>query len=252
MSTGTKTGVTYYSDCKNASKLTGPIIDNGVNMKVGGHFIEDWDANELSFDNFGYGIRKTLHNQARLYSEDASKLISMQRGHVKLSLVFDDNFYSGVYHPLQAQTEFNEHILFGVNVGEREVSYPSMYAALTFEGIRFRTVNGNGDFSIYDNVSKIDDNEVTIIEFIWDNDGIDDLGFDDGYIATMMIRVDGENISVGNMPLPNDDLSNLSFCLFDTPANYSNLELTIKEITIANEILPNLQIELESSSSSGE
>tara|TARA_R110000824_G_C15232856_1_gene678967 strand:- start:17737 stop:18495 length:759 start_codon:yes stop_codon:yes gene_type:complete len=252
MSIGTKTGITYYSDCKDATRLTSPIIDNRVNMKVGGHFTANWDVNSLSFDDFGYGIKKTRHNQARLYSDDASRLVTMQRGHVKLSMVFENNIYSGVYYPLRNQTTFNEHILFGINVGEREVSYPSVYAALTSEGIQFRIWNSISDFSIYDNVSTINDNTSTELEFIWDYEGIDDFEFDDGYLATMLIRINGENIVVGNMPLTNDSISGLNFYLFDTPSIYSNLEMTIKEINIANEVLPTLQEELKSSSSSEE
>ena len=252
MSVGTKTGITYYSDCKNPARLTSPIVDNGANMKVGGHFSENWDRNDLSFDNFGYGIQKTRHNQGRLYSDDASKLVSMSSGHVKLSIVFKDNFYGGVYYPLRNQTEFNEHILFGVNVGEREVSVPSIYAALTSDGIQFRIWNSVSDFSIYDNVSNLDDNSTVTLEFVWDNAGIDDFGFDDGYASTMLIRVNGEDIVVGNLPLLSYSLSGLNFCLFDTPHTYSNLEVTIKEITVANEVLPSLHQSLDSSSSSEE
>ena len=252
MSLGTKQGITYYSDCKDFKSLLNPIIDNDVDMRHKGYFDSAWDQNDLTFDNFGYGLQKTRANQASLYCSNAAKLFSMSLGYVGLTLELPRNITSGVYYPLKfnGNLEFNENILWAVNMGDTSIGFPGMYAALTPEGIKFTIWNRFTQFSLLDTSSTIGANETFKIEFVWSNDGLDDFGFTDGYIPTMTIRINEVETVFGNPPLINDSIVNLKFSLLETPSTYSNLNCIIKELEIANEIPYNTAVEWYSSSSS--
>lgn len=252
MSLGTKQGITYYSDCKSLHAIVNPFIHNEVNMRHKGYFDIAWDQNDISFDNVGYGLQKTRNNQGTLFCHDASKLFSMTEGYVGMTMELPENIYGGIYYPLLYSNSlaFNEHVLWAVNMSGESVLYPGMYAALTPRGIEFTIWNKKTKFTLRDTFSNIFANISFNIEFVWKASGLNDFGFTDGYKATMVIRINGEDVVIGNPPLTSESISGKNFYMLETPTTYSNLNCIIKEIIIANERPVELIDEWQSSSSS--
>jgi len=251
MSIGIKQGITYNSDCKNMSSIANPIIDNDSNMRYQGFFDVVGNDYDRDFDALGYGLKKTRANKGLILCDDASKLFGVSKGYVSMVLSLPDNIYKGIYHPLLSTTNINEYLLWGVNVGYENPSYPTIYAKLTIQGIEFTVWTNYGKFSIINDISTIYSDTNTTYEFIWSSVPIDDFSMTD-FDATMLMRINKENIIVGNAPLNDMDLSGFNFCALDTPDNYYNLESTLVQLSIGNEVPIYLVDELLSSSSSSE
>ena len=79
MTVGVKQGITYYSDLQSVRSIQTPTVDNGALMSYNGHFSTDWNKYSVDYDNFGYGLKKTRANQGSIFSEDASKLFSLNK-----------------------------------------------------------------------------------------------------------------------------------------------------------------------------
>ncbi len=249
MSIGFKTGVTYHSDFQNMKSITTPVIDNDVRMGYKGHFEKDWDLYEMDFDSFGYGLKKTRHNSGIIFCNDSSKLFSMGLGYVGMILSFPKSFINGVYSGLLNNVTINEHFLWGVNPGKTKSYMPCLYSSLTNNGIEFTVWSSACKFTLIDQYSNFDANTDIFMEFLWDKDGIIEYS-EIGYLPTMLIRMNGSDIVVGNAPIFNDSISNLSCYILDTPFLYSNLECTIRSLVIANEIPERIEDDWYSSSSS--
>jgi hypothetical protein len=249
MSIGFKTGVTYHSDFKNMKSITTPVIDNDVRMGYKGHFEKDWDLYDVDFDSFGYGLKKNRHNSGTIFCKDSSKLFSMGLGYVGMILSFPKSFINGVYSGLLNNVTINEHFLWGVNPGKTKSYMPCLYSSLTNNGIEFTVWSSACKFTLIDQYSNFDANTDIFMEFLWDKDGIIEYS-EIGYLPTMLIRMNGSDIVVGNAPIFNDSISNLSCYILDTPFLYSNLECTIRSLVIANEIPERIEDDWYSSSSS--
>jgi alpha-tubulin suppressor-like RCC1 family protein len=245
------TKTTYYSDCRNQRSLTSPLLDNGVEMKTKGFFDILQDSN--SFNSVGFGLKKSRYGKSLIYCDDSSKLFSIEQGYVGIVLKLPDKIVNGVYVPLlKNDTVFNEHLIWGVNVGKTDVSLPSIYAKFTTTAIDFTIWASNGKFSMKDIWSNVDANTDIFMEFIWSNSAIDDFGIS-GFDARMVFRLNGEAVVIANAPLREQDsnsIENLNFCLLDTPYIYSNMECTIKKIMIADGLPQFIEEDLKSTSSS--
>ena len=238
------TGITYYSDFKDMNSINNAII-NEARIQYRGFFDVAWDKDTLDIEDFGYGLRKTRNNQGMILCDDASKLFSMESGAVKIILSLPYDIVNGVYKPLiNDNSDLNEYILWGVNIGRYETGQPGLYAALTPRGIEFTIKTSKGNHTITDNISNITADTSVSYEFIWDSVNID------GYMVKTLLRIDGVNMAAGNPPIANDDISGLNFCALNTPFGYNNMECVIRGLVIYNEIPYDIKEELWSSSSS--
>ena len=216
---------TYYCDCKTVDSISNPVIDNNVGMKYGGFLSESWNYLDRGFN---YGIRKDRSNQGFIFCEDASKLFSSSNGSVGITIRLPFSIVNGIYEPLTQTTDIDEYLLWGVNVGEKDVGFPSVYLKFTRQGIEFTLWGSAGKFTILGN-STIPANQDIWIKCSWNNDYSDPsiIGFD----KKMELRIN-EDVFEGNPPSNNDDFSGLNFYLLDTPRVDGNLECILKKISV--------------------
>ena len=150
-------GTTYYSDFRDIDSINNPILDNEVKMQYSGYWEKNWLAKDVDFDKFGYGLKRTLNSIGSIYCNDSSKLFSLQAGYVGMVLSLPFPIINGIYSPLiNDTTEYNEYLLWGVNVGRYETSQPSLYASLTPRGIEFTVWTSLGKNTICDTTTNIE------------------------------------------------------------------------------------------------
>ena len=247
---GIKQGITYYCECKHMASILNPVVDNKVNMRYTGFFDEMWNEYNIGFDTFGYGLKKTRANKGIILCDDASKCFGTTRGYVGMVLTLNNNIQNGVYETLYGRSTYlNEYLLWGVNIGNTQTSYPTIYAKLTDQGIEFTIWTIYGQYTIVDSVSNVYAGNKALYEFIWDADPMDDFMMSD-FDATMAIRVNGEDATVANYPIGTMDLSGLNFCALDSPLNYYNLDCVIGKLVLSNEVPNSVKNEWHSSSTS--
>jgi len=240
-------GVTYYSDFIDMNSINNPTIGGSAKMQFYGFWDKEWGFNTLSFDNFGHGLKKTRNNQGVIFCEDASKLFATNNGYVGMILSFPKDIVNGIYKPLLENTsDYDEHILWGINIGQYEHAEPSLYAALTPSGIEFTLWNSDTQWTIRDAVSNISAGTDVFLEFAW-GEGHNEVTLDP--INLMIIRVNDENIVVSNPPTVFNNLTTSKFYALDTPYLTSDLECTIKKMVIYDKI-PETILPLFSTSSS--
>lgn len=238
-------GVTYCNEFKDVTCIANPLVDNDVNMQFAGFFDEDWVKNELEFDKLGYGIKKRINNRGTIFCNDASKLFSKGVGYVGMILSLNEDIINGIYKPLFKKNEnLNEYILWGINVGERFISQPGFYAALTPQGIEFTIWTSAGISTIVDSSTNIDAGDNVFMEFAWSSNSLND------YLIRTVIRINNVTVASSNPPINKDKIENLNFYVLNSPFFCSNLECTLRKLITYNEIPPHLLIEWWSSSSS--
>jgi len=222
-------GATYYSDCKDQASISNPIIDNDVRMKFSGFWEKNWSPETRNIDTIGYGLKKTKNGSSAIFCNDASKLVSMSDGYVGMVLSFPQEIVDGVYAPLLNDTsEVNEYLLWGVNIGAKEPSQPTIYAALTPRGIEFTIWTGNAKDTIIDTSTTVSANTDIFIEFVWGANVID------YYLIRAAIRVNNENVALSNLPMSQDDIIDLNFYVLNTESSSNNLECTIRKLITYN------------------
>lgn len=241
--------ITYYSELKNAIDIINPLIDNNVYMRYIGGFDSEWNENEIEFDNFGYGLKRPKHGKGIIFSDDASKLLSMSSGYVSLLLQLPENIENGVYAPVKNTN--HSFLLFGINIGNTTGYKPTIYASLTKDGIKFNIDSSVCAFEMHDTSSNIDKDNNVLLEWMWKSNGIDDFNQEETLI-TVNYRVNGENVIIGNPPLVNDSISGGNFCILNTPYRNNNFECIIKKIIVGNSPPISIEDELFSSSSEEE
>jgi len=239
--------ITYYSDTKDLKSIHNPLIDNAAEMRHSG-FFEVVEDNETP--HFASSIKKTLHNQGRIFCDDASKLFSISTGYVGLIMSFPFNLQNGVIHP--ARFSEKEYMLWGVNMGETDIESPGIGAFFTKDGIEFRVKTSAGSYSLIDDETTISKNTSFEIEFFWDKDEISYIGND----VTMVIRVDDQDIVGGGVPIIDDlDVNSafytaigqtapsgssvfedIPFQILDNVYNLNNLQCSVSRIMIENSI----------------
>ena len=240
-------GVTYYSNLKNVNSINNPVMGEDAGMRYSGYFDMAWDRNSLDIDYEGYGLRKSINNKGAIYCNDASRLFSMSRGYVGMTLSLPNPIKEGVYMPLLDDiNELNEYILWGVNNGLYTPSTPGLYSALTPRGIEFTTFTTGGRHTITDSISDIDANTSFFIEFAWDSDEIDE------YLVRSIIRVNRVVVAAGNQPIASDSIDDFGFYVLNTPFGYSNMECIIRNLSIYNIVPREMRDLFESSSSESE
>lgn len=194
-------GATYYSTFRDINAINNPIIDNNIKMQYDGFWETSWSNVGLDFDKFGYGIKKTSNSQGSIYCSDASKLFSMQQGYVGMIISLPYPITNGVYLPLKSDaSEYNEYILWGVNVGRYEASQPCLYASLTPRGIEFTIWTSYGKHTICDITTDVASNTNMFLEFVWSADELDN------YLVRTVIRVNNVDTASGNSPVYNDSV----------------------------------------------
>lgn len=221
--------ITYYSDCRSIDSISNPIIDNNVGMKYSGFLSTDWEYSDRTYD---YGLEKTRTNQGIIFCDDASKLFSSFSGGVEIIIQLPYPIVDGVYQPLNSVCDLNEYLIWGVNVGKSDVSYPSVSLKLTTSGIEFTNWGSAGTFTLTGTPS-LSANEDIKIECFWSRSELLES-------SNTFLRINDTYVVLGN-PEPNNDLfTDLNFCLLDSKFLYSNLDCVIKKISISKEkdILP--------------
>lgn len=237
-------GITYYNDFVDINSVNNPLVGSGIQMQYNGFFYKNWSRSDLHFNNIGYGLEKTVNDQGYIYCNDSSKLFSMGSGYVGMLISFPYSFVDGVYQMLMnADQTLNEHILWGVNIGQYQNSQPGFYAALTPRGIEFTIWTSRAKHTLRDVITTENANTDIFFEFMWYVPQIDD------YMLRSVLKVNDEFAAISNIPIEEDDISGISFCALNTPFSYSNLECTIKKLIIYNKPVPD---EFQSSSSSSE
>ena len=237
-------GVSYYSDLKSHTSIANPILGKQAQMQYSGFLKEDWTKEDVDFDNFGYGLRKTKNNKGFIYCKDASSLFSLAQGYIEIVISLPHAITNGVYEPLKNDNlDISEYLLWGVNVGQHEIGQPGLYASLTPRGIEFTIFTAESKFTIVNTVTNAEANSNILFQFFWG----DDLYYVGGTSAFM---VNGENVQLGNAPISEDSIEDLNFCALDTPYCYSNLECVIKRLATYFDIPDFIRDEWDSSSSS--
>jgi len=230
--------LTYLNNFRGLESINNPVIGSAVQMRFNGFFSPDYSGR--SFNSIGFGLKKTINSKGRIYCDDASELFDIEGGSLNIVLSFPYDITNGIYAPLQdSTTTFNEYILWGVNIGQREASQPSLYAALTKTGIQFSIWTYSGRTTIVDSTTTVSANTDILFEFIWDSNGIIDFpGNNFG------IKVDSVYTAYGlRQGLVDENITNLTFNLLNTPYLYSNMECTIRWMSAFSD-------DMESSSSS--
>jgi len=235
--------ITYYNEFRSLRSISNPIVGNETKMKFAGYF-EPVDS-QIDIDGVGYGLRKTLDSQGGIFCRDASKLFSMAKGYVGVILNFPEPFENGVYSPLKGgYRESDEHILWGVNIGQIEPCQPSLYAALTPRGTEFTVWTSKGRQVLRDETFEAEANEDIRFEFMWDMDQLDEP------YERVYVRINSEFVAVGNTPISDDSIIGCSFYALDTPFSRSDLQCIIRQLLISPEALRLEPIESSSSTES--
>lgn len=239
--------ITYYSDLKDLKSINNPLINNGVGMRHSGFF--EIERND-QIPYFGTSIKKTLHNQGRIFCNDSSKLFSISKGYVDLTLSFPYNINDGVLFNVKFSDK--EYMLWSVNMGQLDIHSSGIGVFLTKNGIEFRVKTSGGSYSLIDNKTNISAESSFRIEFLWDKDGISQVEES----PTMIIRVNDEDVIGGVIPIINDGsinstfysaisqgapatsnvFSNKKFQLLDNDHKLNNLSCSISRLIISNTI----------------
>lgn len=240
----TLSGITYYNDFVDINSVNNPLVGSGVQMQYKGFFYKNWTRSGIKFENVGYGLEKTVNDQGFIYCDDSSNLFSMSSGYVGMLVSFPYSFVDGVYQPLiNANQTLDEHILWGVNIGQYQNAQPGFYAALTPRGIEFTIWTSRAKATLSDIYTTENANTDIFFEFMWDMSQIDD------YLIRATLKVNEVYTAIGNIPIKDDNIKGLSFCALNTPFSYSNLECTIKKLIIYNRAITD---DFQSSSYSSE
>jgi len=194
--------ITYYSDTKSIKNIHNPLVDNSTEMRSSG-FFEIVENNSTPY--FGTSLKKTLHNQGRIFCDDASKLFSISRGYVGLVMSFPLNLQNGVLSNIRYSDK--EFMLWAANMGQTDIESSGIGVFLTKNGIEFRVKTSAGDYSLTDNETTIFAEQSFEIEFLWDKDGISIIESN----PTMLIRVNNVNTFGGIVPIIDDSDINSAF-----------------------------------------
>jgi len=194
--------ITYYSDIKDLKSIHNPMIDNAVAMRHSG-FFEKVENDQTPY--FATSLKKTLHNQGRVFCSDSSKLFSISSGYISLLMSVPYNIQDGALF----KTKFSDkdYMIWGVNMGQEDISASGIGAFFTKNGIEFKVKTSGGNYSLIDNISNIYSDQTFEIEFMWDNTGIKTI--DES--PTMLIRVNDEDVIGGVIPIVDDLNVNNSF-----------------------------------------
>jgi hypothetical protein len=232
-----KEGFNYLSTLRNVSDITNPIFGSSTKMQFSGHFIESEN-----------GLKTTRASSGRMFIEDASKVVRSRSGYISMDLTLPDSIVNGVHEKVAGDTsELNKIFIWGVNLGETDVSQPGFYAAFTPDGIEFKGFTSSFEFSIFDTETSIPAGETVKFEFVW-GESID------APKITMMSRVNKEISATGNAPfnagVSDADFNNVQLDILGNAFDKSKLECEISELSIYNVVPRTVVDDLNSSSSS--
>jgi len=237
--------ITYYSDTKDLKSIHNPLIDNSASMRYSGFF--DVVKNDQT-QYFGTSLKKTLHNQGRIFCDDASKLFSITEGYINLILSFPSTINNGVLSSVKFSND--EFMLWAVNMGQNDIGTPGIGAFLTKNGIEFRVKTSGGEYSLIDDSTLIFADTFFEIEFLWRSAGIEEIEVN----PTMAIRVNKEGVVGSVVPIINDAVSNstfysaigqsappstnvfsdVQFQILDNQFNLNNLSCSVSRIIISD------------------
>lgn len=169
---------------------------------------------------------KDIRSDTRMYAQDSSSLFSMKAGSVGFRMSLPSKIRSGKYSRCINGVYFSDFLLFSVNPSRYYFIQPGIYAALTVNGIEFSVWTREGKYSVVDNKTNVNPNEMHTYEFCWDWSA-KLLGSG----AKAAIFVDGECTAASNVPIGGlDSLSNIEFTAFDNEwMDYQN-ECTIADV----------------------
>jgi hypothetical protein len=239
--------ITYYSNCKDLNSIVNPIIDNNVYMQYNGYFNE---LNKIN-NQFLHGLKKTKSSQGRIFTNDASKLFSFSQGYIGIILTLPDNVYNGVYSKLlNDNSKVNEYFIWGVNANEKSEKMPCIKASFTKNGIEFLIWTRYGKFKLIDDISNLNAETPCLYEFMWDSEILSQNYIENNYYVTTAMRINNEFTVVGDLPIYNEEMSNLKFNLLDNDISFYNLECDLNQVIISLETLEDIKEEYESSSGS--
>lgn len=230
----------YTSNCISGESINNPLVGHNVYMQVSGFFNSVSKSIGKAYPDddihVGWGgIEKTTNNGAAIFCKDASKLFSTASGGLSIRICLPDHdIVGGVYQGLlKTKRTIEDHIIWGVNVGEHYISQPGIYTAFTKNGIEFTIWTSRGiETLIEDRVNVIAGNDL-ILDFTWENNGIPD-------DPTNNMRIFANGNTVGKKAsLSNNSFqdaggsgSPASFWLLDTPYKKSDLHSIIRRIEV--------------------
>jgi len=239
--------ITYYSDIIGLKSINNPLLDNSVSMRHS-NFFEIEKEDEIPY--FGTALKKTLHNQGRIFCDDSSKLFSISQGYVGLIISFPFDISNGVLFSTRLHNE--EYLLWGVNVGQLDIGNPGIGVFLTSSGIEFRVKTSSGSYSLTDDQTNIMANRWFEAEFLWNKDGISDVNGN----PNMIIRIDKKDVVGGIVSIADDSIvnnefyndigggtppgidvfNNIPFQLLDNSYKLNNLQCSLSRIRIEDSV----------------
>jgi hypothetical protein len=226
-------GTTYFSNFRRLTDIANPVLGKDVGVGYRGYF-----------DEVDGGLLKTYNNKGAIFTSDASKLFSMNKGTVTVEVSFEEDLVNGTLESLINDTsEVDCHILWGVNVGDSTFAQPGLLASYTPDGLEFTIWTSADKFTITDNTTNLMAGTFIKYAFAW---GIEDLD-ENGERA--LIQINDSVAFTGNPPINNDSLEGANFWLLDTPYSNSNLRVLIKSFETYNELSDDVEEDLYSSSS---
>lgn len=236
--------ITYFSYLNGTKDIFNPIINNNTGMSFSGYFTPT--NNPSKYDFFGYGIDKKIKDKGTIYCNDASKLFSLNRGYVKMILNFEENIYGG-HSNLKKVRDYNEYVLWAVNLGVKEIESPGIGAFLTGNSLTFKFKSSTGEFLLDYYGLNTQAKENITLEFVWE---IGKLFNED----TVILAVNNSIVSSANYnfvnPFLNEDFKNLKFTCLNNSFGHSNLKCTLINLHIADSPPEYFIYRFESSSSS--
>ena len=185
------------------------------------------------------GLERNLANRGTFLCRDAGRLFSMASGEVRMSLILPYDLSLGVYSPLEGTSgaEFEDYVLWAVNMGEGYITQPGMYAALTPSGMEFTLWSSAGRYTVMDTTTSCAAGAVLNLWFFWDS----------GHLAcggNMAIASQGVLTERGRAAINNDSLTNIyhitggpatiprnaEFVALDSPYGNHGLNCTITDL----------------------
>jgi len=225
---------TYYSEFNNLKSISRPIIGSNSLFYYSGGLNFKKNKNGQS-----YLLRNGINN-GKVVCDDAGPLLNSKKGKVIFDLQLPSNIEGGVL----ISNNNVEYLLFGINSGLQDISYPSIYAKFTSQGIKFGIWNKNGHFYIIDDESTIPKNQRFTIEFVWENEGLNDrVNF------TMGIKINGKYSVLGDPSFVEENFCGIGLNLLSFNGK-SNFQVGVYSLRIEAEKIYDCA-QLEDSSSSG-
>ena len=158
----------YISTCRGMDSIANPATGGQAGMAVSGFL----DETGLPDDGSIYkgGLTITAANAGVISCTDASRLFSIDKGMISLTMSFPAHVENGIYAPLAGKelSANPDMAIFSANPGDHYISPPGVYAALTPSGIEFTVWSLGTKITLLDNTTDIEPDTDAVLSFAWD------------------------------------------------------------------------------------